>query len=517
MSIDFTPHTEPDLPTKLKLSAALMFERGRNFFTLGRYDEANDAYQKGLAATPEDHEGWTGLADVFWVTERYQEAENCYCNAIRLRLGMPIPTGEVRVRLADVLEALKKGPRESFPPAEIGLAETLVHAGKPEQALEILTTIDSVEQQSDIDIAYGNAYMMQDRFRAAARHYKRALDHAPQDAACWRDLAMAEEMRGNRDLGLQHYETAVEVSQNNPDGWFSRFTVGCAYLLRGHRQHGWTMYEYRRHNPVWGDHQMYKTDKPWDGTAFDGTLLLYEEQGLGDLIQFLRYVPLTAAKVKTLILDLRPDHRCLAELMDLPDNVVIKGEMLVPFDCVCPMMSQPFMLKQWAPLEVPPYLKAIPAPKLPNQPTVALTWFGNAKHRNDRRRSMTLDALAPLINYRTDIHWVTMSPEKRAEEDIARTGLPVSRCLTANLSEAASFLKSCDLVISVDTATLHLAGALGVPAWGLLPFAPDWRWGLERTDTPWYLSLKLFRQKQPKADWTRVVEEVTEALKEWKP
>ena len=478
--------TEPDLATKLKLSASLMFARGREFFTQGRYDDANEAYQRGLAADPQDHEGWTGLADVFWVVESYAQAENCYRHALKLH--------------------------PKFPPAEIGLAETLIHAGKPNEALGLLVGLSCPEQQADIDIAFGNAHMQLDNYRKALRYYGRAVRQNPEDAACWRDLAMAEEMRGRRDKGLEYYETAVQVSLNNPDGWFSRFTLGCAYLLRGYYDRGWQMYEYRRHNPVWGDHQVYKNEAQWDGSQLDGTLVLYEEQGLGDLIQFLRYVPLTAAKVKTLILDLRPDHKCLADLMVLPDNVLVKGEMQIPFDCVAPMMSQPFLLKQYPPLEVVPYLHTAPAPRLPGRPMVMLTWFGNPKHRNDRRRSMSLDLLAPLIRSRPDIHWVTISPEKRAEEDIARTGLPISRCLTADLKEAASALSSADLVIGVDTSHLHLAGALGVPAWGLLPFAPDWRWGLGSDRTPWYESLRLFRQPVPKGGWPAVVSEVGKAL-----
>lgn len=501
--------TEPDLATKLKLSAALMFARGREFFTQGRYDESNEAYQKGLAADPQDHEGWTGLADVFWVVESYAQAERCYTHALILKLGLPLPPA--KVEFPEILHALSF--RSGFPPAEIGLAETLIHDGRPTQAIEILNQISCPEQQADIDIAFGNAHMQLDNYRKALRFYGKAVRRSPQDAACWRDLAMANEMRGHHEKGLEYYETAVQVSLNNPDGWFSRFTLGCAYLLRGYAERGWTMYEYRRHNPVWGDHQVYKNEAQWDGTQLDGTLVLYEEQGLGDLIQFMRYVPLTAAKVKTLILDLRPDHRCLAALMELPDNVLVKGEMVMPFDCVAPMLSQPFLLKLFPPLEVPPYLTAPAAPKLPNKATVSLTWTGNPKHRNDRRRSMPLELLAPLIKSRPDISWVTVSPEKKVEEDIARTGLPISRCLTANVAEAASFMAACGLVISVDTSHLHLAGALGVPAWGLLPFSPDWRWGLGSDRTPWYSSVKLYRQQTPKDGWPEVVGRVTADLR----
>lgn len=483
----------PGLNLTLQETAQFCFARGHEYFTLGRYGEADAEYQKGLAADPLAHDGWTGIADVFWVIESWDQAERCYRHSLKLKPG--------------------------FPPAAIGLAETLTHKGRPADSLAVLDELGDVpEQAADVQIAYGNAYIAQDRYRLAHKSFTRAVKLAPQDAACWRDLAITCEQRGDFEDGLQHYETAVQVSLNNPDGWFSRFTVGCAYLLRGYFEHGWNMYEYRKHNPVWGDHQVYKNERQWEGQALDGTLLLYEEQGLGDLIQFLRYLPITASLCKQVVLDLRPEHRVVAEMVSLPPNVVVKGELAVPFDCVCPLLSQPFLLKKYAPWSpAQPYLKAPSAAGQFPPNVVALTWMGNPKHKNDRRRSIPLELLDPLVRSRPDLVWITLSQEDKAAADIQRTGLPIKRLKTQDLRATSAALQETQLLISVDTAHLHLAGALGKPAWALLPFSPDWRWGLDTPHSPWYPSLRLFRQTGYKDPWPPLIKTVTQELLSWAP
>ena len=181
------------------------------------------------------------------------------------------------------------------------------------------------------------------------------------------------------------------------------------------------------------------------------------------------------------------------------------------FDAWAPLLSLPSLLDLARPEQAPkpPYLE-VTAMEPARRPAVALFWRGNPGHPNDRNRSIPLKALAPLVRAHPGVHWFTLHPEPEAGEDIRRTGLPVEQ-LSCALPEAARRFKGADLVIGADTAPLHIAGALGVPTWVLLPPNPDWRWGLKGEHTPWYPDMRLFRATRAR-EWDTTVEATTAAL-----
>jgi len=259
---------------------------------------------------------------------------------------------------------------------------------------------------------------------------------------------------------------------------------------------------------------------PWQGEDIGGkSILLHSEQGLGDTIQFLRYVPLIAERARHVVLEI---PRALVRMAaSLPiDNVTIvpKGRASPSADAHAPLLSLPRIFNTRVD-SIPgrvPYLT-------PRRPLVerwarivpgdfrlkvGLVWGGNKEHKGDRRRSIALERLAPLFAIE-GIAWHSLQVGERAAE-LARvpagTLIDLSPKLT-DFAETAGAILNLDLVIAVDTAVAHLAGALARPTWIMIAFSPDWRWLLDRDDSPWYPSVRLYRQRAP-ADWDSVVARV---------
>ena len=254
------------------------------------------------------------------------------------------------------------------------------------------------------------------------------------------------------------------------------------------------------------------------------TILLHAEQGLGDTVQFIRYAPLVAALGATVLIEVQ---RGLGTLCASMSGVVSEaGGTLPEFDLHCPLMSLPAAFAT-APNDIPagvPYLAADPALRAAwsgalgpwRKMRVGLAWSGNVQHAADRGRSMALALLAPLL-CRTDIECHVIQREIRETDREALRDYPAltnhSAALT-DFAQTAALVASMDLVIAVDTAVLHLAGAMNVPAWAMLAHSADWRWMRDRDDSPWYPSLRLFRQKQ-RGDWSPVIEKIGANLDQW--
>ncbi len=249
------------------------------------------------------------------------------------------------------------------------------------------------------------------------------------------------------------------------------------------------------------------------------TILLHAEQGLGDTIQLARYVPLVARRGATVVLEVPAELTGLLGRLEGVATVVERGAPLPAFDLHCPMGSLPLALAT-EPDSIPaaiPYLTASAErlaqwqPRLASvpQPRVAFVWSGRPSHPNDRNRSLPLARLAPLLEM-DGVSFISVQPDVSVEDAAVLAGLGGVTALGAELrdfEDTAAVLGLCDLVVTVDTAVAHLAGALGRPAWILLPFAPDWRWMLERTDSPWYPTARLYRQPEP-GDWESVIARV---------
>jgi tetratricopeptide (TPR) repeat protein len=355
--------------------------------------------------------------------------------------------------------------------------------------------------------------------REALATCRQCLGLEPDSAAMLSNLGLCHQAVGEFDAAFAAFERAIAADPGASEAWFNRALLR---LARGDLRQGWREYEHR-----WRVPHMEKPpiDAPlWDGERFDGkTLLLYAEQGFGDAIQFLRYVPQVVARGRRVVLRLgRPLVRLAASLPG-EMTIVTPGNRLPPIDRWCPLLSLPRLFDtrlESIPAGVP-YLGVRPPlverwrrrlAALPGW-RIGLAWAGDPRHANDFRRSIELDRLAPLLAI-PGISWVGLQIGPHAG-DVAFAAAPildVSAELT-DFAETAGIIANLDLVIAVDTAVVHLAGAMAAPVWTLLPFSPDWRWMLERDDSPWYPTMRLFRQPTP-GDWEAVVATVRQAVAE---
>jgi tetratricopeptide (TPR) repeat protein len=320
----------------------------------------------------------------------------------------------------------------------------------------------------------------------------------------------------------------AETLSRAPDYAEAHWNEALVRLLLGDFERGWKKYEWRWKSE---NHKHQRRDfvQPlWLGAErlAGRTILVHAEQGFGDTLQFMRYLPRLAARGAEVIFEVQPSlHRLLSGAKGA-SRVIARGEPLPRFDLHCPIMSLPLAFNtslDTIPAEVP-YLDAPidrlhmwdarlpPSGKL----RVAFAWAGNATHERDQLRSIPLAMLQPLLNSNDAIEWISVQRDLRAGDHEILQSNPHIRQLgleLADFSDTAAVLARADLVISVDTAVAHLAGALGRPVWLLLRYSPDFRWLLDRKDSPWYPSARLFRQDQI-GQWDGVIADLATALQQ---
>ncbi len=346
----------------------------------------------------------------------------------------------------------------------------------------------------------------------------RALEDRPDDPDIITNLATALQFSGKYDEARAQYERVLSIA---PDHLNAQLNLSLLLLLQGELTRGWTEYESR-----WRLLDLKKqqfSEPQWQGEDIHGkTILLNAEQGFGDTLQALRYVPAVAARGARIAL--RIDRPLVRLAASVGDNLVVTPTNVPPpaFDVWCPLLSLPRILDtrlELIPADVP-YLHVRPgiAARWRQRFShlaglkVGLIWAGSPTHVNDFRRSVGLARLEPLLGV-AGTTFVSLQVGPRARDAQKRppgTITDVSASLT-DFAETAGAILNLDLVIAVDTAAVHLVGALGRPAWVMLPFSPDWRWLLDRDDSPWYPTLRLYRQPRP-GDWSCVIDRVAADL-----
>ena len=355
----------------------------------------------------------------------------------------------------------------------------------------------------------GRACQARGDLAGAEAAYRQALAAQPDAAETLNNLASIQQGAGRPESALTLQDRALALAPTNPDMHYNRALL---LLLLGRWAEGWREHEWRWQATGFASPRRRFASPAWDGRPLPGaTLLVHWEQGLGDTIQFSRYVAAARARVGRLVLEVQPPLAPLLRGLLGVEDVVTAGDRMPPHAAHIALLSLSLLLGQPAPLPVPPYLTA-PA-TVPELGRIGLVWAGNPKHLNDRNRSIPLLLLAPLLAV-PGYHWVSLQHGPRAT-DIAAAGLldrlqDLSPSLV-DFTTTAAALVQLELLVTVDTAVAHLAGALGVPTWLLLPFAPDWRWGAADETTPWYGSLRLWRQPAP-GDWAALLPRLRDAL-----
>ncbi len=362
----------------------------------------------------------------------------------------------------------------------------------------------------------GNAHADLDDWPEAERLCRLAIDLDPDCLEAHASLGFVLTAMGRLDAAVAACERAIGA---RPDFAQAQWNRACALLLAGDYARGLAAYEWRKRHPRFLADFPALPGREWRGEALAGmALLVRSEQGFGDTIQFARYLPLlTARGARVTLLCDRPLVPLLSRMPGV-SRVVAKGGALPGYDLWVDQLSLPRLFASR--LEILPapegYLTADPErvaawrARRPPGPAVGLVFAGNPLHANDRRRSLPADMVARLVRT-PGVRFVNLQVGARSGEiaDVADLS-----GLLPDYAETAALVRSLDLVIAVDTSVAHLAGALGVPVWLLLPHAPDWRWLMEREDSPWYRSVRLFRQDRP-GDWNGVVERVRRALPGW--
>jgi tetratricopeptide (TPR) repeat protein len=365
---------------------------------------------------------------------------------------------------------------------------------------------------------YGNALLKLNRPAEAIAAYDRALTIAPQNAQLLTNRAVAL-----RRLDRPH-EALMSASRalvSRPDFAQARFVEAVTRLTLGDFS-GWRGYEARWSVGLLASQRRSFTAPLWQGreTLEGKTILLHAEQGFGDTIHFVRYARLVAARGVKIILEVQRELVRLLSGMNGADTVIARGEALPPFDFHCPLLSLPLALATepaTIPAEIPYIAPAdeevcLWRERMPrDRPRIGLVWSGDRSHDNDFNRSLRLETLLPLLD-RPDISFVSLQHIVRDEDaPVLRKQPNICRIEFRDFADTAAAVAALDAVIAVDTAVAHLAGAMGKPLFLLLPYAADFRWLRERSDSPWYPTARLYRQHEF-GNWEGAVEALSQDL-----
>lgn len=471
--------------------------RGYALQEAGRIAEAERVFVALLRSDPRDFYALHQLGLICCGRKQYAEAVLLLATAVEVRPG----AAEALCNLGLALHGLKQH-EEAVAACDAALAIDPNHAAAHHNR--------------------GNALADLDRHDEAAAAHARAVALAPDNAESLYGLGNALRELRRHDEALAAYRRALELAPGRTD---VRFNIALTQLLTGALRDGFAGYDHRLDKPEFAELRGRFATQAWQGVepVAGRTVLLHPEQGAGDVIQCVRYAPLLAAQGARVIAAVTPP--LLPLIAGMPGIEAVVWDRTAPpaHDLHCPYLSLPRAFGttlDTIPAAVP-YLAGPPDraaawaarfASLP-RPRVGLVWAGNPGFANDRHRSVPLATLAPLLATGR-VQFVSLQRDLRDGDETVLQRLPNLVQLGEELrdfADTAAVIASLDLVISVDTAVAHLAGALGKPVWILLPRSPDWRWMLDREDTPWYPTARLFRQPRT-GDWSSVVARLRDAL-----
>ncbi len=399
-------------------------------------------------------------------------------------------------------------------------ANRFFQQGQLEQALLHYQQALALRPQSP-NVIYNLAVTLRElrRWEQSRKYYLSLLQLNPDSARSHNGLGIVLEKLGLYQQAMDSYNKAIQSREQFAG---AHFNLGMLLLRLGHYHEGWIESEWR-----WKTNQFtpLKCPKPrWDGKRLKGTLLLHTEQGAGDAMQFIRFLPLAAKLCDRIMLICTENMVSLFESVPGIDEIRQAGGIpLGDFDAYIPLMSLPYLFDIGLDQVVTrnPYLSApdrnisLPPPLVSDDGfKIGIVWAGSPTHKNDKRRSCMPADFLPLLQIPGTVFYSLQVGEKArqlCQLDESHRKIVDLQDLQTEFGDAAVLIEQLDLVISVDTAILHLAGALGKPAWGLLSRHCDWRWMLEREDTPWYPCMRLFRQCE-RGGWSELFERVREAV-----
>ena len=469
---------------------------GNVFLELKDYSNALDAHDKSIKIDPKYEEAWSNKGNVLSALKRFDEAIAHHDKALSLKPNFI----EAWSNKGNVLRELKR------------FDEAITHYDK---ALSLNPIYHEAWSNKGVSL-----YALK-RFDEALAHYDKALSLNPSYHEAYYNKGVCLHDLKRFDEAITHYDKALSLKSDYHEASWNK---GLSLLIQGDFENGLPLFESR-----WDSEEVSESsgkrffnEPTWLGKqSLQGkTILLYVEQGLGDFIQFCRYVKLVADLGAKVVLEVPLPLASLMESLEGVSQLVIKGEGLPFFDYQCPLLSLPLAFKtnihnipapsgyinldnhtnkiiEW---------KARLGPKLKSR--VGLAWSGNPHHKNDFNRSLLLRDILPFLP--NQFEYISLQTEVREVDKLTLDSNPKILNFASHLNDfldTAALISDLDLVICVDTSVAHLSGALGRKTLVLLPSVPDWRWLLDREDSPWYPSIKLYRQVAI-GDWGMVLDKV---------
>jgi len=505
---------------------------GNLLITLGRLDEAATALQRSVQLNPQDAAAWTNLGILSERRGQMDAAMQCHARAVQLSpqsADMLNNLGHVLGLCGRNAEAVQYFQRAlhsnpNFVEAQANLAVCLEQLNRFDESIALLLRlIPQFPSRIDLYCTLANALMWSTRLEEAESWLRKALAIAPGHGALHQILAVCLTRLGRYSESVAEIDRAIAAQ---PDWVEAHFSKALILMFAARLEEAWPCYEWRWKHPRM-DKWRHTTDKPlWDGRPLDGKrIFLYAEQGLGDTMQAIRYVPLIAQRGGQVIVEVQQGLGQLIKSVPGVSEVIERGDTVPPFDTHAAIMSLPGIFRTSV-ATIPagiPYITADPA-KVDQWRQiigtdagvfkVGIVWEGGPFLRENFLRSATLAAFAPLAavpNVR--FYSLQKGPASRQASQVP-PGMDLvdldSRI--KNFSDTAAAIANLDLVIAIDTAVIHLAGAMGKPVWNLVALnLSGHMWMHGRDDTPWYPTMRLFRQ--PKlGDWPSVMARVTKEL-----
>ncbi len=525
--------TETALYERNMFSVKEMLDSAICYHRNGEIAKALTLYRRILQAEPDQSQALHGMGIIAFHLKKYDVAHSLITRAIKRRPDVAcfhynaglasISLNRADEAVSAFKEAIRLNPAYSDAYYNLGLA--LKNQQQFDNAVEnFRTAIHLCPEDADAHYNLGNTYKALDRYEAAAESYRMAVRCREEFPEAHHNLGVVLKIMGLLDVAIRHFRKSIHLQTDLAEPHWS---LSLALLLNGEFEEGWKEHEWRFKMGKMDTIYPHVFEIPrWDGSPFPGRrLFVHSEQGFGDTLHFVRYLPLVkrlGGKVvfETFkpLLEIMKGFSEIDELVEISPN----RDFAETCDYYAPLMSLPMLLRgrfETIPQEIP-YITADPEKATQwNQRIgkaglkIGIAWAGKPAHKNDKNRSCQLRHFLPL----TEIPGVSLYSLQKGDAVQATETFEWAKCLIrldrelSDFSVTAAVIENLDLVISVDTALVHLAGAMGKPVWILLPHAPDWRWMLHREDSPWYPTMRLFRQPLP-GNWNSVFEKVRDEL-----
>ena len=472
------------------------YNQGNAFHELKQFEDALRSYDQAIVLRPQYADAYYSRGNAFFVLKRLEEALSSYNQAIAFRPNY----ANAYYNRGNIFNELNR-----FNEAIVSYDQALtINPQFAESYSNRGCSLQELQRFEEALISYDHAIAINSNYSEA--YFNRGCT--------LQKLKRFEE-------ALNHYDKAIKIKPNYADAYFNK---SCIKILLGDYEEGWRFYEWRWKSDGFTSQLKPSPQPVWLGeqSLKNKTIVIYPEQGFGDYIQFIRYAPLLEDLGAKVILEVPALLMPVVSTLQGQFILIEKGKALPDFDYHCPVMSLPHAFKTTVdtiPNQVP-YFFVNPIKQQTwqarlgekKQRRVGLVWSGSTQHKNDHNRSILLHSLQSLFDLHVEFHCL----QKEIREDDADFAALQKNIYTHiecldDFSDTAALIDAMDLVISVDTSVAHLAGALGKETWILLPYVPDYRWMLDREDSPWYPTVKLFRQSAI-GEWGSAINDIKQAL-----